>query len=121
MTETEKIILSDVYVNKTPFSLELKKELRKIAVKGKYNLFLYQHLGDDFFRLNIKKLFEEKFGELHFIIQPGEVFLMDIGGKFGDGGHEVAAGLHGVGASVTSKCCFYYFFGFSYFVLSGKF
>lgn len=80
MTETEKLLLRDIYVQKKPYSVELKKELRSLAVKGKYNLFLFMHLGDDFIRLNVKPLFEKQFGKMHFIIQPNEVFLMELFG-----------------------------------------
>ena len=70
MTESEKVLLRDVYVRKMPYSVELRKKLRSLAVKGKYNLFLFMHLGDDFIRLNVKNLFEEQYGKMHFIIQP---------------------------------------------------
>ena len=80
MTESEKVLLRDVYVRKMPYSVELRKKLRSLAVKGKYNLFLFMHLGDDFIRLNVKNLFEEQYGKMHFIIQPNEVFLMKIFG-----------------------------------------
>ena len=80
MCEIEKLLLREIYVQQKPYSVELKKKLRSLAVPGKYNFFLFMHLGDDFIRLNIKPLFERQFGKMHFIIQPNEVFLMDLFG-----------------------------------------
>lgn len=80
MTETEKILVRDIYAESKPYSIELKKRLRSLAVTGKYNLFLFMHLGDDFIRLNVKEHFEKQYGKPHFIIQPNEVFLMHLFG-----------------------------------------
>lgn len=80
MTETEKLLLRDIYVNKMPYCVALKQKLRSLAVRGKYNLFLFMHLGDDFIRLSVKKHFEKQYGKMHFIIQPNEIFLMELFG-----------------------------------------
>ena len=57
---------------------KLKDELRVLCKKGKFNVFLFMHLGDDFQRLGQLKEFERVNGATHFIIQPNEVFLMDM-------------------------------------------
>lgn len=61
----------------------LKKALIPLCKSDKYNIFLFMHLGDDFQRLGQLKEFEKEYGKIHLIIQPNEIFFMDMF-KFAD-------------------------------------
>ncbi len=56
----------------------LKDELKRYFKKGYYNILLYMHLGDDFFRVSLKENLENIYGKVHFIIKPSEEILMKL-------------------------------------------
>lgn len=57
---------------------ELKIELSKLYKPGYYNILLYMHLGDDFFRAAMKDDLEKLYGSIHFIIKPSDEILMKL-------------------------------------------
>lgn len=57
---------------------KLKTAVSDFMSGGKYNIFFFMHLGDDFQRLGAIKAFESQYGKVHCIIQPNEVFLMNL-------------------------------------------
>ncbi len=59
----------------------LPDELKKLCKPNSYNMLLYMHLGDDFFRSYVYHDFINAYQKkLHLIIQPNEVCLMDLWG-----------------------------------------
>lgn len=81
MTEIEKRMQISKYLKIQDSLPSLNEKLKQYSKSGRYNLFLYMHIGDDFQRICIKDEFEEQYGGgIHFIIQPNEEFLMKLFG-----------------------------------------
>ncbi len=65
------------------YSLILKYvvEIESLCDSSKYNLVLHKHLGDVFYAIATKDVFETTYGKpLRFIVRPQHVFLMELFG-----------------------------------------
>lgn len=80
MKVQEKIKMARELMKQRHCIPELKERLKEVFKEGYYNILLYQHLGDDFFRVSLKKDLEELYGPCHFIIKPNEEILIKMWG-----------------------------------------
>lgn len=75
------------YPNSTSLKEQFKlttnfvSEIESLCKPNAYNIVASKHLGDVFYFLGLKKIFEERFGEsIHYILQPQHEFLAKLWG-----------------------------------------
>ncbi len=61
--------------------VDLPDVLRQYCQEGEYNIFLYMHLGDDFYKASVYQELQETYKRpVHYIVQPNEVCIMQLWG-----------------------------------------
>lgn len=70
-----KLIYSKGRIDK---NVKFYNKINSFAKKDFYNVLLYMHLGDDFYRLLILSENRDKFSNIHFIIPKSRVFLLEL-------------------------------------------
>ncbi len=61
--------------------VDLPDVLRQYCQEEAYNIFLYMHFGDDFYKASVYQQLQETYKRpVHYIVQPNEVCIMQLWG-----------------------------------------